>query len=181
MNEQLPYEDEEETARALRALPKERPVDPKQEAAVIAALETPPRRWMRPLAVAATVAVAFLGGRMTAPSAPREEPPPQYMLMVRGDQRPSADPVGTHKEYARWAKALAEQGRLTTGEELGDDRIVLSPADPSVQRISARQTRSATGYFLLTSSTEAEALSIARDCPHLRRGGSVELRKIVRR
>ncbi len=37
------------------------------------------------------------------------------------------------------------------------------------------------GYFLITASGQDEALEIAANCPHLEYGGTIEIRRIVRR
>ncbi|MBK5258280.1 MAG: hypothetical protein JJE51_01685 [Thermoanaerobaculia bacterium] len=176
-------EDGDEIRRALQALPVERPVTAAQAAVLAAKLKESRTRRRRfgELALAATIAmVAFLAGRTTVvPAAVPAEP--AYMLLVHDDLPPQADSAKLHEEYGRWAAGLAEGGRLSGGEELGDTRLLLEPgAGSDVARTSARSTRSIGGYFLLTVGNEAEALAIARDCPHLKRGGTVEVREIVR-
>lgn len=174
---------DEEMANILRVLPKERPVTAAQEAALDAQVGAarPHRRWIRDLALAAGIAVAaFLAGRTTAVPASASAAEPRFMLLVHEDLPLATNPAILHDEYARWAGGLAQRGQLSGGDELGDTRMILSGATP-LRRVSARADRTVGGYFLLTARTEADALTIARDCPHLKRGGTVELREIVRR
>lgn len=181
MNETLDVD--RETTNAVRALRKERPVTGVQESALVQHLipASPRRRWTRDLALAAAIAVAaFLAGRTTVISSPAPTPDAQFMLLVHEDLPASAGGANLHEEYARWAGGLARRGQLSGGEELGDARVLLSGATP-LQRLSARADGTVGGYFLLSARTEADAIAIARDCPHLKRGGTVELREIVRR
>jgi hypothetical protein len=40
-------------------------------------------------------------------------------------------------------------------------------------------TTAVRGFFIIRAATEAEALGVARTCPHLRHGGAVAVRPIV--
>jgi YCII-related domain len=166
---------EQRLVEELRALPKEREVSETQAAALAARL-IPRRRTRRvaEIALAAALAgVAFLSGRMTAGGGTPPALEPNYVLLVH-DDLPPHDEAKTHAEYAAWARDLAVRGRLAGGEELGKAPVVLA----------ARGTGEASrigGYFLLTARDDAEAQAIARDCPHLKHGGTLELRKVMHR
>jgi hypothetical protein len=75
-------------------------------------------------------------------------------------------------EYAAWARGLQEEGKLLSAEKLADEPAELlgSGASPEGDRVG--------GFFLIRAASFEEAQRIARDCPHLRHGGRVELRAI---
>ncbi len=117
----------------------------------------------------------------TAPvSAPAGQ---EYLLLLRGPAG-SGTPVraqedaATVAEYRRWAESLQADGTLVSAEKLQDSTgYRLSPngaraplSDSAAERIG--------GFFLIRAHDAAEAEAIARGCPHLRHGGSVELRAI---
>ncbi len=168
---------EERLVDDLRRLPKERAVSELQIEALAARL-TPARRQRRrivEIALAASLAaIAFLSGRMTAGGEAPSTSEPNYVLLVHDDLPAPPDAATLHAEYAAWASDLATRGRLAGGEELSDAPILVAAE-------GARTASRVGGYFLLTARDEAEALAIARDCPHLRHGGTLELRKVVRR
>ncbi len=74
-------------------------------------------------------------------------------------------------EYADWAGELAGTGRFVEGEKLDD----------ALQRLgepAAADAEVVAGFFVIEAGSMQEALRIARTTPHLRYGGSVEVRRI---
>lgn len=142
-------------------------------------------RWRGMAAAAAAVllmAGGFLAGARSA-AAPAAPDGPRFVLLLFEDEgfttgAPTADLVA---EYGRWAANARSSGVTIDGEKLGEDGWVLDseatqpdrrePDHPGLGRM--------TGYFVLSATDEAEALAIARTCPHLRYGGRVVLRGIV--
>lgn len=107
----------------------------------------------------------------------------QYVLLlydpVDAFERTDADERAAVEEYKAWARDLAARGSLSGGEKLTDERWVIpssgkptadNPAIPAGMRLG--------GYFVIVAATDGEARSIAETCPHRRRGGAMELRKI---
>ena len=78
-------------------------------------------------------------------------------------------------EYAGWARGLARAGILEAGEELAAAGTLLEPGGGARP---AADGESVGGFFLLRAGDDARALALARDCPHLRHGGKVEVRRI---
>ena len=85
------------------------------------------------------------------------------------------------KEYSAWAQKIRREGLLVDGEKLKDEarflnviagRAVISEtsSDPSEKAIG--------GYFLIRARDYQEAITIAQDCPHLKYGGTIEIRQI---
>ena len=75
-------------------------------------------------------------------------------------------------EYAAWARGLGADGRLVLAEKLADDggRVLRASPDARADVIS--------GLFVVRARDYAEAERIARESPHVRHGGVIELRRI---
>lgn len=73
-------------------------------------------------------------------------------------------------EYAAWAGGLASQGKLVSAEKLRDTAAWVGRDPSSASPVS--------GFFLIRADTPEEALKIARESPHARYGGVVEVRAI---
>ena len=118
-------------------------------------------------ALAAAAIVAFLLFRPAAP--PRE---PGYILLLFESPQFTG---GSREEYGKWARQMAPL--VAGGEELGTQDVTkiagaVTPLPPESSRLA--------GYFLIDAPDDARAAAVARACPHLRHGGAVVLRKIVR-
>jgi hypothetical protein len=129
--------------------------------------------WIRLGALAAGIALflagVVVGGRSARPGAP---PSPRYLLLLEGaDTVSPEEETARVSEYSAWARKEAGAGHLLSGEKLQPDARVLGTG-PSSGSASVR------GFFVISAKDDAEALSIANDCPHLRHGGRVVLRRI---
>ena len=162
------------------------------------------RRWTVPrtataaAALAAMLVVGVLIGRLvwngpqdrtTAPGpvAGATAPKEKYILLLHGPARArpttaaeaaadSATERALVAEYAAWAGQLAAQGSLVAGEKLADEPLTVlgSTGTVDVPRFTADEL----GGFFIIQADSAEAYRIARDCPHLKHGGTVQLRRI---
>ena len=101
----------------------------------------------------------------------------QFMLILLADREAREDP-SLYPEMRRFAGELAGSGQLRGGAPLHPeaegarvtgDGVMLGPF-PFRVVIS--------GYFLIDCKSRAEAIEIARRCPHTR-VGTVEVRQIV--
>lgn len=99
----------------------------------------------------------------------------RYLLLIR-DTEAVGQAIEEHgidaivQEYGGWAGSLAEEGRLVAAEKLTDAPRWVGDAAPASSNIS--------GFFLITAASEAEALEIARQSPHARYGGVLEVREV---
>lgn len=142
--------------------------------------------WMR-AAVAASILLAtgllagfLLWGRPAgdAVSATAAAEADLYILLLRKSGSafvPSAETEALVAEYRDWARRQAERDLLLGGEKLADSGLVLAPAESLEWRPGHG---SLVGYFLVHATSYDEAAVIARTCPHLRHGGTIEIRKI---
>jgi hypothetical protein len=79
-------------------------------------------------------------------------------------------------EYRAWALRLRDSGALVMAEKLADDPLTMLTAAGATQM--PRNTSDELGGFFLIQADSAEAFRIARECPHLRHGGTVQVRRI---
>ena len=146
------------------------------------------------LAVAASLAIGILiGQRSTSPSTPTASnasasaPKTRYLLLLHG---PAQTPPQTAEqsvadsiagaaivaEYKAWAMRLRDSGALVTAEKLAANPVTMLSASGATEM--PRGTADELGGFFLIQADSAEAYRIARECPHLRHGGTVQVRRI---
>src|ERR1700674_1453850 len=186
---------------ALASLPRQRQPPADLEERVVRSLAARgylrPEWRMRPALIRAAAALAaaallFAGGvltgrRETAPAAAAAGG--RYILLLRAD-RTFKTPPGGHgalvEEYRSWARATRRAGAMEAGEELAGRGWLLAGAGQEID-LAAADTAAPPppgagarigGYFVIHAANAAQALQIARSCPHLRHGGWIELRPI---
>jgi len=181
----------------LRALPREAAPPPKLEDRVVAELHRTGllrahgerfRSMLLRSALAAAACVALFvagwlaGSRREAGPAPEGQPSYALLLRAGPDYRPGteADEQQRVKEYGAWARRLHEAGVAVRGEKLRDDTRTLVARDRTVVLVEGPpgETDPVLGFFLIQANSLEQALDIARGCPHLRHGGTIEVRPI---
>lgn len=110
----------------------------------------------------------------------------QYMLILHDVPNAFADVSPAEMQaiiarYVEWSARLEAEGRLRGGHKLKDhgghtlrregDRVVVAEGPLA----EAREVIG--GYFLIAAEDDAEAVAIARGCPHLDHG-RIELRAV---
>ena len=142
----------------------------------------PTRTWLIPLLASTLAALAFLAGFLTRTAGvlPGGEPAgPRWVLLLY--ERPGARSESLEEsrrvvaEYKAWARRLAGEGKLVGGEKLMDAGSLLTSTG---FRIPPSDRSRLGGFFVIAAKDAEEANAIARSCPHLARGGEVELRQI---
>jgi hypothetical protein len=111
----------------------------------------------------------------------------RYVLLLHGPARnrttaadaaaDSANEAALVAEYSAWAGRLAGEGKLLAGEKLADDPHSMLAANGAVDvpRFTADEVG---GFFIIQAADSAEAYRIARECPHLKHGGTIQVRRI---
>jgi hypothetical protein len=108
----------------------------------------------------------------------------QYMLLFRGtdwDNRLSPEEIqNVMSRWIAWFDDLIEQGKAKLGQPLMNDaRIVSGREGQSLVDGPFTESKEAiAGYILLRVADFDEATTIARQCPGLDQGMSVEIRPI---
>ena len=146
------------------------------------------------LAVAASLAIGILiGHRSTSPATPTASnasasaPKTRYLLLLHGPaqtppqtaEQSAADSIAGAAivaEYKAWAMRLRDSGALVSAEKLAANPVTMLSASGATEL--PRGTADELGGFFLIQADSAEAYRIARECPHLRHGGTVQVRRI---
>ncbi|MBI1849431.1 MAG: zf-HC2 domain-containing protein [Planctomycetes bacterium] len=131
-------------------------------------------------AVIAIVSWVWLAPRRTEQVASS----PRYLLLLhepaeRGEPESPEAHRAVVERYAAWARSLARDGRLDAGEELAADLGWSLHLDAEPMRVEhAPSGDKVGGFFIVRAPSDAEAVLLARGCPHLSNGGWIELRRI---
>jgi hypothetical protein len=75
------------------------------------------------------------------------------------------------KEFRDWTGRLKGAGQYLQGAELSDQSVAIGSSTQSAD--------APTGMFVFVAKDSTEAVRIANECPHIRRGGSAQLRPVV--
>ena len=84
------------------------------------------------------------------------------------------------QQYTQWVEELSKKGNFISGEPLEgrgwqlkkDELVTNGPFIESKEAIS--------GFFIMKAESDDQALAIAKTCPVLRSGGSLELRPVMK-
>lgn len=167
--------------RDLKDLPADEPPMDAREAArkaVLAAAGRLARPRMRLLANVAAGVLLFLGGTglgawLTTSGGPATDPAddqPAYVLFIRGGDLPGSERDAA-AEMGRWAGDLAESRRLEAAGRLLRSEAVWVGEKPA----SRNDASPIGGFFLVRARDLSQAVAMARQSPHLRWGGVVEV------
>lgn len=141
------------------------------------------RPWVRRFLATAAVLLIFLAGAVTGANwSSRVVSPPQgearFLLLLGGTDPASGltreQYVALVKEYSDWGTQLRRRGLLELGEKLDNEGRILNGT--GVQHGGG----GVTGLFLIRANDYEQAVATAMSCPHLRHGGTIEIRRIER-
>ena len=115
-----------------------------------------------------------------------ESTPSEYMLLFRNaaSWHRSLSPQQLQEVTDRWMSwynRLTEQGKVTAGHPLAPEGKIVSGKNGQFVADGpfAESKEAIGGYFLLSVKTIDEAIAIAKDCPGLPYGISVEVRPVA--
>lgn len=115
------------------------------------------------LTAAALVGLAFFALQHQRPAGPR------FMLLLY--EGPDFDRAGAHaEEYTAWADEVRKSGTRIDGDELRSGGEVLGDLPPMRSEL--------TGFFVVQTKDRAQAVELARQCPHLKHRGQIVVREI---
>jgi hypothetical protein len=154
---------------------------------IIAPPARPGRAITRILVYAAAALVLFAGGALVGGrrSAPAADPRPRFALFLYEDAafRPTVSHHALVAEYSAWADSLRRQNTLVMGEELDQEDAAVLVGSGSAVTVSPGDVETAvgslTGLFIVRASSGEEAFALAQQCPHLKYGGRVALRRLT--
>jgi hypothetical protein len=135
------------------------------------------RPWLSWLLAAAAGVALFAAGIAVGrrpPAPPSGEAMPRFALFLYDAPSEASLTEAQMRErvseYRSWAMRLRESGGEIRGEKLGPESRRLGAAAPSGAPLG--------GYFIVSARDWDAAMAVARSCPHLRHGGTIEVRQI---
>ena len=138
--------------------------------------------------IAAMLALIVLGGtggyfmRMSESGSTAHAPKnPLYVLLIRESPTSTGGGQELVAEYGQWAAGVYKSGRYITGEKLREQGKILSSSEGAIQVTDAMFNTGQGelgGYFIIEANDYEDAVRIASQCPHLKYGGTIELREI---
>ena len=110
----------------------------------------------------------------------------EYLFLFRGvdwHSRLSPEEIQTTMTaWMAWFNRLVEQGKCGGGQSLGPEgKVVAGKAGKVSDGPFAESKETVAGYFLLLVEGIDEALAVARECPALAYGMTVEVRPLLAR
>ena len=112
---------------------------------------------------------------------------PKYMLLLHDNPNAFANmsPEAMQKvveKYIAWGKKLREAGVMRAGDKLTDEPgRVMRRKDGQVHVTDGPYSESKEllgGYYMIEADTYDKAVELARDCPQLEYGGTIEVRQV---
>ncbi|MEX1276930.1 MAG: YciI family protein [Bacteroidota bacterium] len=106
---------------------------------------------------------------------------PRYVLLLFESPNPSENTAELVREYGQWAQGLYTGGRFVSGEKLRETGRILTRSDGETGISEGIRTTGSSilgGYFIIEAKDYDEAIKVASECPHLKYGGTIELREI---
>jgi hypothetical protein len=112
-------------------------------------------------------------------------PTPSFMVVLHG-RWPDADDIGDGEgarradEYWAWTAALADRRLLVAAGDLRWEPglRLTSTGERSDTPVTVQDPDFLVGVFTVRADSYDEALAIAQECPHLRYGGTVSVRRV---
>ena len=111
----------------------------------------------------------------------------QFMLLLRDTEAPKSSftpesAPSIIEEYKAWSRRMGELGHKLEGNKLGDDagriarvrdgRVVVADGP------FAEADEVIGGYWIFQADGYAAIERLVQDCPHLKYGGTIEIRRI---
>ncbi|MEY2881081.1 MAG: hypothetical protein RLZZ15_3461 [Verrucomicrobiota bacterium] len=113
-------------------------------------------------------------------------PAPTYMFLFR---QPADAPAGTPEQmqahfqkWMEWIGSMRAKGQYLAGEPLEEQpgRVLRGPRGAKASDGPFAEAKEVVGGFMIIKAQSlAEASAIAKDCPGLEVGGSVEIRQVM--
>jgi hypothetical protein len=200
MNQEFEDELSPEERQALDSLAREKMPPSFLEERIVEALKRSDRirssktRWwsvLPKIGLAATASLllftlGLMAGIWWISAETKKSEMPEFMLVLRSSpeqsQDISRDEVLTMvKEYSAWAREIEQRGLLLGGEKLKQEARLLRTIDGRMavsENLPDSKENAIEGYFLIQAKDYKQAITIAQGCPHLKYGGSIEIRQI---
>jgi hypothetical protein len=161
-------------------LPRELDPPPELENRTVAALQRggwlrSRRPYTRGWVLAAASLLLFLSGVAAGRvlDRPAQDARPRFVILLMDSPPSESAEAEQHvvEAYRQWATTLRREGRFVSGVRLDHRGEAIPAAASSGERLE--------GYFVISAGSFEEAVTIAKACPHVARGGRVVVRPIA--
>lgn len=134
--------------------------------------------YLRWVAAVAAALLFFISGmyyeKSTQPPMTAIDASKGYILILHEDERfQSGEPMEMFEEYRQWMENTMKRGVKISGQELKEEAVLVSRSEVEEQSDARERT---TGYFVLEADSLEEAVQVARDNPHIKYGGTIEVK-----
>ncbi len=111
----------------------------------------------------------------------------QYLLLLHEDPSQYAELSPSEMQqiierYRSWSQRMAQEGRLVDGHKLADEggrRVRAGKTAPVITDGPFIESKDVIGgLFIIQAESYEDAVAVIADCPHLRGGNEIELRRI---
>jgi hypothetical protein len=108
----------------------------------------------------------------------------EFMLMFRFEPNTNYQPTETemaasHQQWGAFIGQIALQEKLVSTHQLGFDGMQIASSGQLTDGIYVASKQTLGGNMIIKANGMAEAVEIAKNCPILSMGGSVEVRDVV--
>ena len=109
----------------------------------------------------------------------------EFMMLFRnekmeGGEMPSAEQMqAVMSQWQNWIGNIAAQGNYAGTNRLSSEGKTLMPNNVSIDGPYAEVKEMVGGYLIVKANTLDDAIEMAKTCPNLLYGGSVEVRGVL--
>lgn len=103
-----------------------------------------------------------------------------FRMKLNSSYQPSEEEITSMKQaWGNWIGSIAQQAKLVSSHQLGYDGIRLFMNQKEELGYFIEQEKSVSGNLVLKAKNMEEATEIAKNCPILMMGGSIEIRNTL--
>jgi hypothetical protein len=109
----------------------------------------------------------------------------EFLMLFRNEkqdpgQMPSAEQMqAVMKQWQNWIGGIAAQGKYSGTNRLTSEGKTLKPGNVVIDGPYAEVKEMVGGYLVVKADSLDEAIELAKSCPNLIYGGSVEVRSVM--
>lgn len=105
-----------------------------------------------------------------------------FMLLFRmepSNQKPTQEQLNEmHQQWGDFIGNIAMQGKLVSTHQLGFEGVQITPDQSTTQGVYVANNQMLAGNMVLKAINIDQAVNLAKKCPILLMGGTVEVREI---
>ena len=167
-------------------LEREKPPEPALEGRIINKLKSEDlikttydmKAYLKWAATVAVIIVAYFLGAYSQKGDPVNQEMAYMLILQEGEGFQPGEPTEMFNEYRNWMHSIDEKGIQITGQELKNQAVLISSKE-DVDYLEEHETNRVTGYFVLNTSSLEEAIAIAQDNPHIKYGGTIQVKEFM--